>query len=199
MTRKPSNSEAEARRRLLAERPHPCQRFLRTAETTLIACLLLVEGRSHAGILGSSINYSLEVSYATLPADDSGVERWLKGHTGIHNVNISRQPKSLEIKFEARRSLRAAILFELVKQCDSLGYQRRSWFRGNLFDPAQRGTRFQTFWVEYSKLPEDDRTMADWLKSHNGVSKIQVWREGKVVVFEFETATLPKPQSWAKY
>jgi len=159
-----------------------------TAVEVLLACVFLVsdQGRIHAGIFGGSTKYSLEVSYARLPIDDGGVERWLKGRTGIHNVNISRHSNSLNITFEASKHLKAAILFELVGECDHLGYQGRSWFKGSLFDPAQRGTRFQTFWVEYSKLREDDRTMADWLKSHQGVSKTQVWREGRVVVFEFE-------------
>jgi len=90
-----------------------------TGLEVLMACLFLVsnEGRSHAGTFGRSMNYSLEVSYARLPADDGGVERWLKGRTGIHNVNISRHPNSLNIKFEASKPLRATILFELVKEC----------------------------------------------------------------------------------
>ena len=137
--------------------------------------------------------YSLEVTYATLPPDDDALGRSLRGHDGWRDGTVTRSGNLITVQFSSDQPPSPATLREVLGECDRLGYGGRAHYRGGFFDRSQRGTSWQTFWVEYADLPANDEAVTKWLAGQPGVSRPTVWREGKVMAFEFELASPPPP------
>lgn len=167
----------------------------RGIHAAVLALVLMLAGGSptNAGIFSRPVAYAIDIAFERFPANDLAIERWLDGMYGVSSIKISRAAGRLNVKFEARRDIGAALLFDLAHVCENFGYQGRTEFNGKLFDSRQQGSTYSTFWVEFGQLPADDRAVTDWLKIQPGASKIQVRRVGHVVVFEFQNSTPPVP------
>ncbi len=172
--------------------PHGRGRGIRAA---LLALILVLAGgwAAHAGIFSRPVAYAIDIAFERFPANDLAIEHWLDRMDGVSSIKISRAAGRLNVKFEARRDMGAALLFDLAHICENYGYLGRTEFNGKLFDSRQQGSTYSTFWVEFGQLPTDDRAVTDWLKLQPGAAKIQVRRVGHVVVFEFQNSTPPVP------
>ena len=135
--------------------------------------------------------YSLDATYAALPPDDEALGRWVRGHDGWHDATVARAGNSVSVRFAADRPPSPAALREVLGECDRLGYGGRTHYGGTYSDRSQRGTGWQTLWVEYAELPAEDGAIAGWLGGQAGVRQPAVRREGQVVVFEFELSSPP--------
>ena len=105
------------------------------------ACLLclLLPAPIQAGVLTGPPEYSLEAKFEKLPADDGMLKKWLGGRKDFHKVKIDRRAGTLNVQFHGPKAPGSDLIFDLLHGCDTLGYGERAWFRGTLFDPAQRG------------------------------------------------------------
>jgi hypothetical protein len=69
--------------------------------------------------------YCVKAQYSRVPADDLGLDHWLKEQPGVvpHTVQISRERDMLHVVFIMVRNLRGQPSFpDLSQACDSLGY-----------------------------------------------------------------------------
>jgi len=144
-------------------------------------------------LLPPRATYSLEVIYATLPADDDALGRSLRDHDGWRDGTVTRSGKQITVRFNSDQPPSPATLREVLTECDHLGYGGRVHYRGIFSDRSQHGTNWETFWVEFADLPTNDGAVTKWLAGQPGVSRPTVWREGKVIAFECELASPPPP------
>jgi hypothetical protein len=141
----------------------------------------------------SAATYSLDSIYATLPSDDEALGRWLRGHDGWRDATVTRGASEFQVRFGSDQPPSPAAIREVLAECERLGYTGRTHYRGTFSDRSQRGTNWQTLWVEYADLPADDGAITAWLGDQSDVGQPAVRREGKVVVFEFEIGSPPRP------
>jgi hypothetical protein len=135
--------------------------------------------------------YSLDATYTTLPPDDGALGEWLRGRDGWRDASVARAGNRVTVRFAGVGPPSPVAHWDVLAECDRLGYACRTNYLGTFSDRSQRGTSLQTLWAEYAELPADDGAMAVWLGGQPGVRQPAVRREGKVVVFEFEADSPP--------
>jgi hypothetical protein len=162
----------------------------------LVLCGGLTLARNNHWFLPPAATYLLDVTYTNLPPNDEAIGKWLKNHSGWRNVNVARNGNKISFKFGTEQGPKPTTFRDLMSECERLGYQSRSAYSGTLVDRSQRGTNWQTFYVEYTTLPGDDQDIAAWLTAQSTVSDPTVSRDGEVVSFKFELTSPPPPRSW---
>ena len=151
---------------------------------------------SSAGVFSTLHNlFHSAPNITKLPADDAALEKWLKQHKQIENVKISRPPNRLTINFEINQKQGGqGALFDLSKACQDLGYSGRpGGLRVSCLTQPKKAQDFRHFGLSFPRDLENDKAITEWLKSQPAVNKVKVKRDGKLVVFEFESIDPPNP------
>ena len=109
------------------------------------------------------------------------------------DVSARRLDRQVSFSFRTDAPPAPNLLLELMGECERLGYEKRLYYKGQLFDHSQRGTNHQTIWVEFVTLPDNDEVMARWLSATSGISASRIRRNGRIVAFDYDLASPPPP------
>jgi len=85
--------------------------------------------RSPASGPRAAFTYTMRVEYDGMPDEDGPLEQWLRGQSGVGNVEIRRNGKVLTIMHE--RAAHEQPL-DVLAECERLGYTGRGSFEGRV-------------------------------------------------------------------
>lgn len=137
------------------------------------------------------LDCTLEVVCSAFPAKDDGLSASLQSMPGVQNAQVSRGDHRVYVQFSAP-SVSRSMVQQVLAECERQGYAGPLHYKGEIFDRRQRGTFWNTFWMEYTDLPKDDNALLKWLAAQPGVSQPTVRREHSAVHMQFLLAT-PSP------